>query len=239
MSLFGMEKRCRNGFKKSLRFPLESGSAKDFSGSSDLDSASQDPCSFIKTRMKRRDRNLKKIEIHSLKNLKSNFGLKMKFTSNNTVLGAECGFHLKLRSQYDCIIRPEQSVGYLGAVNLSNGKMIFQREENKLNAEKTFLQFMKKLKTHARMSGKKIVLMIDHARYPHAKLHNPWRQENKQSIEWFFLPPYSPDLNPIERLWKLTRRLCVHNLYFPSPRWRKYWIRWTLSLGNGRGQMKQ
>jgi transposase len=31
-----------------------------------------------------------------------------------------------------------------------------------------------------------------------------------------FLPPYSPDLNPIERLWKLTRRLCLHNRYFPT-----------------------
>lgn len=29
-----------------------------------------------------------------------------------------------------------------------------------------------------------------------------------------FLPPYSPDLNPIERVWKLTRRLCLHNRYF-------------------------
>jgi transposase len=29
-----------------------------------------------------------------------------------------------------------------------------------------------------------------------------------------FLPPYSPELNPIERLWKLTRRLCLHHRYF-------------------------
>jgi hypothetical protein len=26
-----------------------------------------------------------------------------------------------------------------------------------------------------------------------------------------FLPPYSPELNPIERLWKLIRRLAIHN----------------------------
>jgi len=31
-----------------------------------------------------------------------------------------------------------------------------------------------------------------------------------------YLPPYSPELNPIERVWKLTRRLCVHNRYFPT-----------------------
>lgn len=28
------------------------------------------------------------------------------------------------------------------------------------------------------------------------------------------LPPYSPELNPIERVWKLTRRLFLHNRYF-------------------------
>ena len=31
-----------------------------------------------------------------------------------------------------------------------------------------------------------------------------------------FLPSYSPELNPIERVWKLTRRRCVHNRYFPT-----------------------
>jgi hypothetical protein len=29
-----------------------------------------------------------------------------------------------------------------------------------------------------------------------------------------FLPSYSPELNPIERVWKLTRQLCLHNRYF-------------------------
>ena len=31
-----------------------------------------------------------------------------------------------------------------------------------------------------------------------------------------FLPPYSPDLNPIERVWKLTRRMATHNRYFEN-----------------------
>jgi len=29
-----------------------------------------------------------------------------------------------------------------------------------------------------------------------------------------YLPAYSPELNPIERVWKLTRRRCLHNRYF-------------------------
>jgi len=31
-----------------------------------------------------------------------------------------------------------------------------------------------------------------------------------------FLSPYSPELNPIERVWKLIRRLATHNQYFQT-----------------------
>jgi transposase len=30
------------------------------------------------------------------------------------------------------------------------------------------------------------------------------------------LPPYSPEFNPIERVWKLTRPLCTNNRYFST-----------------------
>ncbi len=56
---------------------------------------------------------------------------------------------------------------------------------------------------------------LDNSRYHHAKMLNPWLEEHKKEIRLLFLPPYSPDLNPIERVWKLTRKLCTHNRYFP------------------------
>jgi transposase len=31
-----------------------------------------------------------------------------------------------------------------------------------------------------------------------------------------FLPPYSPQLAPIERVWKLDRRLATHNRFFAT-----------------------
>ena len=34
------------------------------------------------------------------------------------------------------------------------------------------------------------------------------------NIHLVSLPAYSPELNHIERVWKLTRRLCTHNQYF-------------------------
>src|SRR5271157_1210453 len=49
----------------------------------------------------------------------------------------------------------------------------------------------------------------------HARLHRQWREERAAEFVLDYLPPYSPELNPIERVWKLTRRLGLHNRYFP------------------------
>lgn len=106
-----------------------------------------------------------------------------------------------------------RSVGYFGAVRLRDGKFIYQREEDKFNGE-TFLEFMKKIKRANSRSGRRSVIIVDNARYHHAKMHKDWRLLNKKDLVLDFLPPYSPELSPIERVWKLTRRKCMHNRYF-------------------------
>jgi hypothetical protein len=60
----------------------------------------------------------------------------------------------------------------------------------------------------------RVVIITDNAKYHHAKLHKDWRDQQMPGFELDYLPPRNPDLNPIERVWKLTRRLCVHNEYF-------------------------
>ena len=110
---------------------------------------------------------------------------------------------------------PRKSVGYFGAVRLRDGKFVHQRETDKFNAE-SFWKFMKCLKRVSGRSGRRAVVIIDNARYHHARLHKDWREENKSEFALSFLPPYSPELNPIERVWKLVRRLCLHNRYFPE-----------------------
>ncbi|MFI5339932.1 MAG: transposase, partial [Candidatus Methylomirabilales bacterium] len=44
----------------------------------------------------------------------------------------------------------------------------------------------------------------------------PFLTAHRAVLRLLFLPPYSPALNPIERVWKLARRLCTHNRYFPQ-----------------------
>ena len=108
-----------------------------------------------------------------------------------------------------------KSVGYFGAVRLRDGKFIYAREEEKFNAQSCW-QFLNQLHHKSLRSAKRVVVILDNAKYHHALLHKAWREEVKPRFTLDFLPPYSPELNPIERVWKLTRRLCLHNVYFPK-----------------------
>jgi len=107
-----------------------------------------------------------------------------------------------------------KSVGYFGAVRLRDGKFVYHREEHRFNGD-SFFAFMRKLRRISTRTGRRVVVITDNVRYHHARLHADWRAAHEREFSLQFLPPYSPELNPIERVWKLTRRLCVHNQYFP------------------------
>jgi len=107
-----------------------------------------------------------------------------------------------------------KSIGYFGAVRLRDGKFMFHRAE-KFNAESFFL-FVRDLRSISSHAGRKVELILDNASYHHAKLHEDWRKKSRDRFALNFLPPYSPDLNPIERVWKLTRRFATHNRYFSN-----------------------
>lgn len=107
------------------------------------------------------------------------------------------------------------SVGYFGAVRLRDGKFVFQREDEVFNSE-TFFPFLKKLRKASCHSGRRVIVLMDNAKYHHGTIHEDWRNRAKPEFTVEFLPSYSPELNPIERVWKLTRRKATHNQYFPT-----------------------
>ena len=115
-----------------------------------------------------------------------------------------------------CLHAPtRKSISYFGAVRLRDGKLVISRPEGMFNAQ-TCWDFLRKLELASRRSGRKVVVIADNARYHHANLHASWRKSVADHFAISFLPPYSPELNPIERVWKLVRRLCLHNQYFPN-----------------------
>lgn len=107
-----------------------------------------------------------------------------------------------------------KSVGYFAAVRLRDGQLLFRRETGRFNGE-AFWEFLKLFQeVSSGTDRRRVVAISDNARYHRSKLHLPWREQQMPQFGLDFLPPYSPQLNPIERVWKLTRRLCMHNRYF-------------------------
>ena len=104
-----------------------------------------------------------------------------------------------------------KKVGIIGAVKADDGTLVVC-EENKFNAQ-TIEAFFSELVKH-REFGKTMVVVLDNARFHHAKALYSWLEKHSENFSLGFLPPYSPELNHIERVWKLLRRLCTHNQYF-------------------------
>lgn len=81
-----------------------------------------------------------------------------------------------------------------------------------VDAEQT-KAFLEKVR---RVSGDiPVSIVLDNARYQHCQAVKDKAAE--LGITLIFLPPYSPNLNIIERLWKYTRRHVLAGKYFDSP----------------------
>lgn len=79
----------------------------------------------------------------------------------------------------------------------------------------TFWTFLKRLV--AKYRGRKVFLVIDNA-----PCHNlppegkAWLADNRRHIELCRLPPYSPEFNPMEPIWKVTRKMTTHNRFYAT-----------------------
>ena len=104
-----------------------------------------------------------------------------------------------------------EKVGFLGAINLKTGCLL-TKTAPVFNAD-TFGEFIEHLL--GRTQGK-IFLILDNARWHRAKALKQFFIKNQHRIVRVYLPPYSPELNPIERVWRITRRLVTHNRCFET-----------------------
>lgn len=104
-----------------------------------------------------------------------------------------------------------EKIGFFGAINLKSGRLLMKKEQT-FNSN-TFYDFIKHILRHSRG---KIYLILDNARWHRAKELKVFVQKKHNRIKLIFLPSYSPELNPIERVWRITRRIVTHNRYFES-----------------------
>lgn len=107
----------------------------------------------------------------------------------------------------------KEKTSFFGAMGADNGQLIIM-EANPFCAV-SFRDFLETVLKKA-TTKKKILMVLDNARYHHAKLNKEFIKGIKSKMELIYLPPYSPELNPIEFLWKKTRRAVTHNRYFET-----------------------
>jgi transposase len=101
-----------------------------------------------------------------------------------------------------------QRYNILGAIDSHNQEFTSIRTTENINAQ-TIISLLDLVK--AKYPIIPISLVMDNARYQHCnavKAHAA-----KLDVELLFLPPYSPNLNLIERVWKLTKKKCLTNKY--------------------------
>ena len=100
-----------------------------------------------------------------------------------------------------------------GAVALDNARSFFQFAD--VFNGKTFRLYLEWLLKH--YPRRKVFLVIDNG-----PCHNldedgvVWLRANRHRIELYRLPPYSPEFNPVEGVWKATRRLTTHNRFYKT-----------------------
>lgn len=98
-----------------------------------------------------------------------------------------------------------------GACNAATGEVITY-DDLCINAQSTIV-LLGKLLLHQPKG--KVIVIADNARYYKCTLVTEYIQANPR-IQLIFLPPYSPNLNLIERLWKFYKKKILYNKYYET-----------------------
>jgi hypothetical protein len=86
-------------------------------------------------------------------------------------------------------------VNMISAIN-NKGKLRFHFYEGKLN-QKLYINFLIRL---IKSSDKKVYAIVDNLKVHHGLRLQDWVEQNKDKISHFYLPSYTPELNPNEYL---------------------------------------
>ncbi len=107
-----------------------------------------------------------------------------------------------------------EKVSLVGAVRLDTGELIGSEVE-KFNRF-VMIDFLKVILEREKHHDRPIYIMLDNARPHHAKDVQAFIESHAPRIRLLFLPPYSPDLNPSENIWRQLRKERTHNRLFKT-----------------------
>jgi len=101
-------------------------------------------------------------------------------------------------------------INLIGAINLTKLDAPVVGSYETVDGE-AIIDFLQQLRKYSDISGK-IYLVLDQAGYHRSA--NVQEAANKLNVKLLYLPAYSPNLNPIERLWKVMNECARNNKFF-------------------------
>ena len=115
------------------------------------------------------------------------------------------GYALKGKTPIMRLNANRKSISMISAVT-NQGKVRFMVYKDAMNAD-VFIKFMGRLIKDA---GRKVFLILDNLRTHHSNPVKEWLQGHREKIQVFYLPSYSPELNPDEYL-NCDMKAAVHS----------------------------
>ena len=97
-----------------------------------------------------------------------------------------------------------------GAIEYFSGRLFSQGIEGRFNSE-SYQAFLQMILAH---TTQRLFLIHDGARYHTSASTQAFLAAHSARITAEPLPSYAPDYNPIEYLWKKTKKRATHNQYF-------------------------
>jgi len=99
----------------------------------------------------------------------------------------------------------------LGALDAISKNIITVCNNTYINST-TVCEILSKIKSY--YPEKQITIILDNSRYQKCKL--VLDEADRLNIEFLYLPPYSPNLNLIERLWKLVKKEVLYSKHYET-----------------------
>ena len=101
-----------------------------------------------------------------------------------------------------------------GALTASAQQALLRAAEGqgKFNSD-SYIEFLEQL---LEQISSPIILIEDSVAYHHSRAVKQFEADHAQRLHKEPLPTFSPDFNPIEKLWKNTKRDATHLKYFAS-----------------------
>lgn len=127
------------------------------------------------------------------------------------VLGAFIGYLWVLTRIFVRTAAGRQRFNVLGAFSVENCDLVTYFNESYINAV-SICELMKKIRIQ--FPDIAITLILDNAKYQKCQLVFDTAKILK--IELLYLPPYSPNLNLIERMWRYVRKECLYAKYYET-----------------------